>query len=77
MTIDAEIVKQDAEQLERDYTRTWSDLDKTWRQLSLESHPGRRAFLESKAEALTYAARDLATVHERAIKTLEKLEVGT
>jgi len=75
MTIDPEIVKRDAEQLERDYDRTLGDLDQTWRQLSLENSPARKSLLEFKAEALTLAARDLATVHERAIKTLEKLEI--
>ena len=74
MTVDAEIVKQDAERLEQTYSKALGDLDQTWRALYFEDHPKRRQQLERKAQTLTLAGALLAGRHELTCRALETLE---
>lgn len=74
MTIDPEIVKQDAEQLQQTYKKTISDLDQTWRALYLERNPRRIAHLEKQARSLEQAARIAAGRHELASRAAASLE---
>jgi hypothetical protein len=50
------------------------EIDQLWRQAAMTANRNQRARLEAKATVATIEARDLATMHQRALAAVKTLE---